>query len=83
MGKGRSAVQEFFCTSPLCTPSRACHYLGQWERSHGINFNSKSCAAPAAWEMSFPMQLKNAGYYLGWDGKNHVPAGQGGYESGI
>jgi len=32
-----------FCTSPLCTPSRVSHYLGQWERRHGIHFNSASC----------------------------------------
>ncbi|HBE04328.1 MAG: hypothetical protein A2096_05360 [Spirochaetes bacterium GWF1_41_5] len=73
---------NFFCTSPLCTPSRACHYLGQWERMHGINFNSGSSAAETAWDNSFPMLLKKNGYYLGWVGKNHVPAGNGGYESG-
>ena len=30
------------------------------------------------------MQLKQAGYFLGWVGKNHVPAGGGryGYDSG-
>lgn len=73
-----------FCTSPACTPSRACHYTGQWERRHGINFNSGSSLEPSAWERSFPMQLKKAGYYLGWVGKNHVPAGGGrrGYDSG-
>jgi arylsulfatase A-like enzyme len=34
--------------------------------------------------MSFPMQLRQAGYFLGWVGKNHVPAGGGhtGYDSG-
>lgn len=73
-----------FCTSPACTPSRTCHYLGQWERRHGINFNSGSSLAPEAWENSFPMRLKQEGYYLGWVGKNHVPAGGGarGYDSG-
>lgn len=71
-----------FCTSPTCTPSRTCHYLGQWERKHGVNFNSDSSVAPAAWENSFPMELKKHGYYTGWVGKNHVPAGEGGYKSG-
>lgn len=73
-----------FCTSPLCTPSRACHYTGQWERKHGINFNSGSSMAPKAWENSFPMLLKQHGYFTGWIGKNHVPAGGGksGYDSG-
>lgn len=71
-----------FCTSPICTPSRACHYLGQWERKHGINFNSDSSVSPNAWEKSFPMLLKDEGYFVGWVGKNHVPVGQNGYESG-
>ncbi len=71
-----------FCTSPACTPSRTCHYTGQWERRHGINFNSDSSLAPAAWANSFPMRLKAAGYFTGWVGKNHVPAGEDGYKSG-
>jgi len=73
-----------FCTSPACTPSRASHYLGQWERRHGINFNSGSALDPRAWDNSFPMQLQQAGYFVGWVGKNHVPAGGGrnGYSSG-
>ena len=73
-----------FCTSPACTPSRASHYTGQWERRHGINFNSGSSLAPETWETSFPMRLKRDGYFIGWGGKNHVPVGggQGGYDSG-
>lgn len=71
-----------FCTSPVCTPSRCGHYLGQWERRHGVNFNSRSSIAPEAWENSFPMALKREGYELGWVGKNHVPVGDGGYDSG-
>jgi arylsulfatase A-like enzyme len=75
---------QAFCTSPACTPSRTSHYTGQWERKHGINFNSRSSLSPTAWELSFPMLLKQAGYFLGWIGKNHVPAGGGsrGYDSG-
>ena len=78
-----------FCTSPLCTPSRVSHYLGQWERKHGVNFNSGTAVSPEAWAQSFPMRLKDAGYYTGWVGKNHTPIGthelppsENGYESG-
>jgi arylsulfatase A-like enzyme len=71
-----------FCTSPACTPSRTCHYLGQWERAHGVNFNSASNVSATDWEMSIPTLLKNAGYFTGWIGKNHVPVGEGGYRSG-
>ncbi len=75
---------QAFCTSPLCTPSRVGHYLGQWERKHGVNFNSNTHLSPEEWEQSFPMRLKRAGYYTGWVGKNHVPAGPSGngYDSG-
>ena len=72
---------EAFCTSPLCTPSRASHYLGQWERKHAINFNSGQAVSPTAWAKSFPQLLKEAGYFTGWVGKNHVPVGEGGYAS--
>ena len=51
---------EAFCTSPLCTPSRASHYLGQWERKHGINFNSGQAVSPATGE-KLSQLLKEAG----------------------
>ncbi len=70
-------------TSAICTPSRACYFLGQYERRHGINFNSGTSLAPAAWENSFPMLLRRSGYFTGYVGKNHVPIGPNAYESGI
>ena len=71
-----------FCTSPACTPSRASHYTGRWERAHGINFNSGTALSPEAWADTFPQRLRAAGYFTGWIGKNHVPVGEGGYGSG-
>lgn len=82
LAKNGLRFENAFCTSPVCTPSRACHYLGQWERKHGVNFNSNSTITENAWEKSFPMILKENGYFIGWVGKNHVPAGNGGYQSG-
>ena len=83
LAKDGTRFTKAHCTSPLCTPSRACHYLGQWERQHGINFNSGTAVSPEAWQQSFPMLLKQAGYFTGWVGKNHVPVGEGGYASGV
>jgi arylsulfatase A-like enzyme len=82
LGSEGMRFSNAFCTSPACTPSRTCHYLGQWERKHGVNFNSRSSVDPVAWDLSFPMLLKQNGYFTGWVGKNHVPAGLGGYTSG-
>ncbi|MDP4624481.1 MAG: sulfatase-like hydrolase/transferase [Akkermansiaceae bacterium] len=70
-------------TSAICTPSRACYFLGQYERRHSINFNSGTTMAPEAWEKSYPVLLRESGYYTGYVGKNHVPIGSQGYESGI
>ena len=70
-------------TSAICTPSRATYLLGQYERRHGINFNSGNTLAPEAWAQSYPVLLRKAGYFTGYVGKNHVPIGASGYETGL
>jgi len=35
------------------------------------------------WHNSYPMVMRKNGYYTGLIGKNHVPIGEGGYESGL
>lgn len=69
-------------TSAICTPSRISILLSQYERKHGVNFNSGTSVADDAWEKSYPVVMRNAGYYTGWIGKNHAPIGEGGYTSG-
>lgn len=70
-------------TSAICTPSRACYFLGQYERKHGVNFNSGAAMSPKAWAGSYPVLLREAGYYTGYVGKNHVPIGRRGSQSGV
>ncbi len=70
-------------TSAICTPSRASILTSQFERKHGINFNSGTSMALEAWKQTYPMIMRENGYYTGWIGKNHVPVGEGGYDSGI
>ncbi|MFD2256733.1 sulfatase-like hydrolase/transferase [Luteolibacter algae] len=70
-------------TSAICTPSRACYFLGQYERKHGVNFNSGTAMSAEAWSKSYPVILKENGYYTGYVGKNHVPIGDNGYETGL
>ncbi|MEM0915025.1 MAG: sulfatase-like hydrolase/transferase [Planctomycetota bacterium] len=74
---------QAFVTSAICTPSRVSYMLGQYERKHGVNFNSGTAMAPEAWANSYPMLLRDAGYYTGYVGKNHMPIGDAGYYTGI
>lgn len=70
-------------TSAICTPSRASILLSQYERKHGINFNSGTSLSEKGWENAYPTLMRKHGYYTGWIGKNHVPVGNGGYKSGL
>lgn len=70
-------------TSAICTPSRVSILLSQHERRHNVNFNSGTSVAPEAWANSYPVLMREAGYYTGWIGKNHAPIGEGGYGSGL
>ena len=70
-------------TSAICTPSRISILLSQYERKHGVNFNSGTSLSEEAWAGSYPVVMRNAGYYTGWIGKNHAPVGDGGYESHV
>jgi len=76
-----------FATSTACTPNRTCILTGQYERKHGVNFNSRSSLKEEAWKRTYPMLLKKAGYYVGYIGKNHTPIGKSdlgvGYPSGV
>lgn len=68
-------------TSAICTPSRISILLSQYERKHGVNFNSGTSVSDTAWKNSYPVIMRNNGYYTGWIGKNHAPIGKGGYNS--
>lgn len=70
-------------TSAICTPSRVSILLSQFERTHGVNFNSGTSVSDAAWDRSYPVIMRKNGYYTGWIGKNHAPIGRGGYQSGV
>jgi len=48
-----------------------------------VNFNSATSISEEAWENSYPVLMRKAGYYTAYIGKNHSPIGKLGYESGI
>ncbi|MEM9018907.1 MAG: sulfatase-like hydrolase/transferase, partial [Verrucomicrobiota bacterium] len=70
-------------TSAICTPSRISYFLGQFERRHGVNFNSGTSVSLSAWAHSYPVLLRESGYFTGYVGKNHAPVGSHGYETGV
>jgi len=76
-----------FVTSAACTPSRTSILMGQYERRHGVTFGSQSALTEQALARSYPMLLKQAGYFTGYVGKNHTPIGRTdrgfGYKSGV
>lgn len=78
-----TVFEQAFVTSAICTPSRVSYFLGQYERKHGVNFNSAMSLAPRAWDSSYPIILREHGYFTGYIGKNHVPLGDKGYFTGI
>ena len=63
-----------FMTSPICGPSRANIFTGQWERKNRIGFHSysKNVVTKDAFENSFLYKLKQAGYSTAFIGKHHT-----------
>jgi arylsulfatase A-like enzyme len=68
---------QAFITSPICGPSRANFFSGQWERKNrnGFYHISKNAMPHAVFDQSWLMRLKAAGYFTGYIGKNHVTVG--------
>lgn len=71
--------EQAYMTSPLCMPSRASLFTGQYTRRHGIDFSSNNVMKEENWQKTYPMILKRNGYYVGFIGKNHVPVGPNGW----
>ncbi len=57
-----------FVTTSICAPSRASIFTGQYQRRHGIDDFNKGFS-PSAWAQTYPMLLRQAGYYTGFVGK--------------
>lgn len=68
---------QAFITSPICGPSRANFFSGQWERKNRVGFSSmsKNPMTTEVFDQSWLMRLKAAGYFTGYIGKHHVSIG--------
>lgn len=66
-----------FITSPICGPSRANIFTGQWERRNKIGFTSvsKNVISKKKYQESWQSQLKKAGYSTAFIGKHHTKIG--------
>ena len=65
---------QAFITSPICGPSRANIFTGQWERKNQIGFSAvtKNKISKETFSDSWLKQLKNAGYSTAFIGKHHT-----------
>jgi len=68
---------QAFITSPICGPSRANIFTGQWERKNKIGFNhiSKNIISSDIFKKSWLMKLKKSGYSIAFIGKAHTKIG--------
>lgn len=66
-----------YITSPICGPSRANIFTGQWERKNKIGFTSISnnIISEKVYQDSWQVQLKKAGYSTAFIGKHHTKIG--------
>jgi arylsulfatase A-like enzyme len=63
-----------FVTTPICAASRASILTGMYERTHGYTFGQGEIRK-AYIENSYPIRMKQAGYYTGFFGKFGVNYG--------
>lgn len=57
-----------FETTPVCYASRATLFTGQFNRRHGVD-SFEETLSPAALAQTYPLLLRQAGYYTGFIGK--------------
>lgn len=63
LARGGLNFQEAYVTTAICAVSRASILSGQYQQRHRIN-DFTSDFSESAWQKTYPMQLKKAGYQV-------------------
>jgi N-acetylglucosamine-6-sulfatase len=66
IGDQGTTFRNFYCSSPLCAPSRATFLTGQYAHNHGVFSNDYSNFKA---ENALPVWLQEAGYFTSHIGK--------------
>ena len=70
LARSGANLQRYYTNAPVCGPSRACLFTGRYPHSHAVRENY--CVLEAGREIHLFRALKQAGYRLGYCGKNHL-----------
>ncbi|HUT45110.1 MAG TPA: sulfatase-like hydrolase/transferase, partial [Sedimentisphaerales bacterium] len=71
MAKGGVRFTNAFVTTSICASSRASIFSGQWTSRHGVT-DFRTPFSKSALARTYPMQLRTAGYRIGFIGKYGV-----------
>jgi N-acetylglucosamine-6-sulfatase len=73
IGKEGAWMRNFFAATPLCSPSRASFLTGLYPHSHGVINNDKLGLDVISHRLlTWPRQLREAGYETAFIGKWHM-----------
>lgn len=70
LAAGSANLKKYFVNSPVCVPSRCNMFTGRYPHSHRIRENHS--VLEYGREIHLFRALKQAGYHLGYVGKNHL-----------
>ena len=65
-------LHGYYTNHPICGPSRATLFTGRYVHSHRVRGNAKPNYVRSDQELHMFRLLKNAGYSIGYVGKNHL-----------
>ena len=73
VGREGMVAENFFVTTPLCSPSRASFLTGNYAHAHRIINNDKNGLANISHSLlTWPRMLRESGYETGFIGKWHM-----------